>query len=209
MTDLVISGMGGAAREVKAIIDRINAVSPTYNFLGNVVNDESGEDVFGSDDDLLRYDKQIAVVIATGNMSLRKKLSELYIQNKNISFPNIIDPNVVMMGNPTMGKGNIIYPGTIITVNVEIGSFCYINMACTIAHEDVLEDFVSINPGCNLSGAVCIKSLTEIGTGTAIVQGVTIGSEVEVWSGSSVIKDIPDRCVVYGIPARILYYRDR
>lgn len=209
MTDLVISGKGGATREVMAIIDRINAISPTYNFLGTVVNDENGKDVFGSDDDLLGYDKQIAVVIAVGNVSLRKKLSELYSQNKNIIFPNIIDPSVLMTGNPQMGMGNIICPGTIITVNVVIGSFCYINMACTVAHEDVLEDYVSINPGCNLSGAVRIKSHTEIGTGTAVVQGVTIGSEVEVWSGSSVIKDIPDRCVAYGIPARILYHKDR
>lgn len=209
MIDLVISGMGGAAREVKAIIDRINKITPTYNFVGNVVNDEIGEGVFGSDDDLLAYDRQLAVVIAVGNLSLRKKLSELYSKNKNIVFPNIIDPDVLMTGNPKMGVGNIICPGTIITVNVEIGSFCFINMACTIAHEDVLEDFVSVNPGCHLSGAVRVKPLTELGTGTVVVQGVTIGSEVNVWSGSSVIKDIPDRCVAYGVPARVLYYKDR
>ena len=209
MTDLVILGSGGAAREVKAIIDRINDNSHTYNFLGNVVNDDDGEGVFGSDDDLIKYDKQIAVVIAVGDVSLRKKLYELYSRNENVIFPNIIDPSVIMTGNPKIGIGNIICPGTVITVNVEIGSFCYINMSCTIAHEDIIEDYVSINPGCNLSGAVCIKSLTEIGTGTAIVQGVTIGSEVEEWSGSSVIKSIPDRCVAYGVPARVVYHKDR
>lgn len=209
MTDLVIIGNGGAAREVKGMIERINANSPTYNYLGNVVNDDICDDVFGSDDDLLKTDRQIAVVFAVGSVSLRKKLYELYSKNKNIIFPNIVDPDVIMTGQPKMGIGNIICAGTVITVNVEIGSFCYINMSCTLAHEDVIEDYVSINPGCNLSGAVSIKTLTEIGTGTAIVQGVTIGSEVEIWSGSSVIKSIPDRCVAYGVPARVVYHKDR
>jgi len=209
MTDLVISGRGGAAREVRAIIDRVNEKAPTYNFMGFVVNGEEGEDVFGTDEDLLKYDKPIAVVIAVGKMSLRKKLSEIYRQNKNAIFPNVIDPDVLMTGNPILGEGNIICPGTIITVNVEIGSFCYINMACTIAHEDVIEDYVSINPRCNLSGAVHVRSLTELGTGTAVVQGVTIGTETDIWSGSSVIKNIPDRCVAYGVPAKVLYHKDR
>ena len=208
MTDLVIVGRGGAARETKAIIDRINAVSPTFDFLGYIVNDETGEDIFGSDEDLLKYDKRIAVVIALGEMKLRKKLSELYRGNDNIFFPNIIDPGVVMTGQLKLGEGNIICAGTILTVNVVIGSFCYINMGCTVAHDVTLEDYVSVNPGCNLSGAVHIKSLTEIGTGTAIVQGITIGSEVDVWAGSSVIKKVPDMCVVYGTPARVIYHKN-
>lgn len=43
-----------------------------------------------------------------------------------------------------------------------------------------------------------------IGSGTRILYNVKIGSNVVIGSGSVVNKDIPDNCVVAGIPARVI-----
>lgn len=43
-----------------------------------------------------------------------------------------------------------------------------------------------------------------IGTGTTILGPVTIGSNVVIAAGSVVVKDIPDNCLVAGVPAKII-----
>lgn len=55
---------------------------------------------------------------------------------------------------------------------------------------------------------VHIGSGSWIGHGSVILPGVTIGEHVTVAAGSIVTKDVPDRCVVAGNPARILRRHD-
>lgn len=43
-----------------------------------------------------------------------------------------------------------------------------------------------------------------IGGGVIIVPGVTIGNGVTIGAGSVVTKDIPDRCVAVGNPAKVI-----
>lgn len=46
-----------------------------------------------------------------------------------------------------------------------------------------------------------------IGTGAIILGPVAIGSNVTIAAGAVVTKDIPDNCVVGGMPAKILKYK--
>jgi maltose O-acetyltransferase len=60
-----------------------------------------------------------------------------------------------------------------------------------------------------LSGAEWAKSIRIgddcwIGGGVIIVPGVTIGNGVTIGAGSVVTKDIPDRVVAVGNPARVI-----
>lgn len=43
-----------------------------------------------------------------------------------------------------------------------------------------------------------------IGGNTVVLPGVTIGSDVVIGAGSVVTKDIPDHCVAYGNPCRVI-----
>jgi maltose O-acetyltransferase len=47
------------------------------------------------------------------------------------------------------------------------------------------------------------------GVNVTILSGVTIGNDVVIGAGSVVTRDIPDRCVVVGIPARPIRQIDR
>ena len=51
---------------------------------------------------------------------------------------------------------------------------------------------------------VRIGSGSWLGHGVVVLPGVTIGEHVTVAAGSVVTKDVPDRCVVAGSPARIV-----
>lgn len=44
-----------------------------------------------------------------------------------------------------------------------------------------------------------------VGSGAEIQGPLTIGNNVQVASGSIVLKDVPDNCVVVGVPGRVIY----
>ena len=91
---------------------------------------------------------------------------------------------------------------------VDIGAFCYINA------ENVVEigDDVQIGSHCSIysvstidckKGKVIIKKDARIGSHCTIMPGVTIGSGAVVGAHSFVNRDIPDRAVAYGVPAKV------
>ena len=44
-----------------------------------------------------------------------------------------------------------------------------------------------------------------VGSGAEIQGAITVGNNVQVASGSIVLKDVPDNCIVVGVPGRVLY----
>ena len=209
MKDIVIVGAGGFGREVEWLIERINNIKPEWNILGFADdNIEKGNLVGHSKiiyniNDLTNIDKKLNVVIAVGNAKTRKLLFDKLKNNLNISFPNLVDPSVIL-GDIDIGKGNIICAGTIITVNVKIKDFTIINLDCTIGHDNIINDFVTIYPSVNVSGNVEIGECTEIGTGTQIIQGKNICNNCIIGAGAVVVKNIIKAGTYIGVPAKKL-----
>jgi acetyltransferase-like isoleucine patch superfamily enzyme len=53
-------------------------------------------------------------------------------------------------------------------------------------------------------GSILIKKNAWIGAGATILPGVTIGENSIVAAGAVVTKDVPDNCIVGGIPAKFI-----
>ena len=206
--NIVILGSSGFAKEILFLIERINQQKKEWNILGfideNIRKKVGGYEVIGNDDFLCKYDKEIAVVCGVGNPFLRKKIVRKLKNNRNLYFPNIIDPSVILSSNVEMGEGNIICAGTILTVDIIMGDFVTINLDCTIGHDAVINSYVSIYPSVNVSGNVKIESGVEIGTGTNIIQGIHIGRQTVIGAGSVVIRDVEGNCTVVGNPGRVI-----
>lgn len=54
---------------------------------------------------------------------------------------------------------------------------------------------------------ICIGNNCYISTGTTILGPVKIGDNVTIAAGAVVTKDVPDNCIVGGIPAKIIKYK--
>ncbi len=201
MRNLVIVGNGGFAREIEWLVSRINQASPEWNLLGFVAP-VPGKEVIGDDAFLMEYEARLNVVFAIGNPEIRRKLASRYRVNRNLEFPNLIDPGAVLSDRIRMGMGNIVCAGTILTVDIEIGDFNIINLDCTVGHDAVICDYVTLNPSVNVSGSARICSMSNIGTGTQIIQGLEIGYGAVVGAGAVVSRSLPARCVAVGVPAR-------
>ena len=208
MTNIVIIGAGGFGREVQWLIERINEQEQTWNIRGYVDDgmavdtNVDGYRVLGGIDYLRSVKENVAVVCAIGSSKTRKKVISRLLEQSNITFPNLVDPSVIMSGRIKIGQGNIICAGNILTVDIEMGDFNIINLDCTVGHDVMIDSFVTVYPSVNLSGMVEVGSETELGTGTQIIQGKRIGANVIIGAGSVVVKDILEAGTYVGVPAR-------
>ncbi|MBR6635018.1 MAG: acetyltransferase [Clostridia bacterium] len=205
--DLVVYGAGGMGRELMWQLN--DPTSEKFNILGFIDDDPemhgkiiNGYPVVGDTDLLLERSREICVAVAVGNPSARRRIVEKLKQNVNISFPNIIAPDVKISEFVKLGEGCIICYGNIITVNIEIGDFFISNRCCTVGHDCIIGDYVTLNPMVSISGNVTVESCVDIGTGANIIQGKTIGARSIIGAGAVVIKDIPACSTAVGVPAK-------
>lgn len=205
--DILIIGASGFGREVAWLIEELEE----WNIIGFIDDNSSIQNkivnnypVIGVIQNLLSFEKEMNVVIAIGNPSIRKKIYEIISSNPNIKFPNIIARDVRMSDTNNLGIGNIICTHTILTTNISIGNFNHINLSCTLGHDVVLEDYITVYPGVNISGNVTIKSLSEIGTGSKIIQGKTISDNIIIGAGGVVVKNLDNSGTYIGVPVKLI-----
>ena len=205
--DILIIGASGFGREVAWLIEEleewniIGFIDDNSSIQNKIVNNYPVIDVIQN---LLSFEKEMNVVIAIGNPSIRKKIYEIISSNPNIKFPNIIARDVRMSDTNNLGIGNIICTHTILTTNISIGNFNHINLSCTLGHDVVLEDYITVYPGVNISGNVTIKSLSEIGTGSKIIQGKTISDNIIIGAGGVVVKNLDNSGTYIGVPVKLI-----
>ena len=208
--DIVIIGASGLAKEVAFLIDDINEKKKQWKILGFIDNNEKKDGVklndipiIGTDDWLISQGKSINIAFGLGDLGLVKKLSTEFMGNNLLKFPNLIHPNVIGdWNNISFGVGNIICAGNIFTTSIHIGNFNYFNLSCTLGHDSIIGNYNVINPTVNISGGVEMEDEILLGTGSQILQYKNICSNCVVGAGSVVTKNLEEKGVYIGTPAK-------
>ena len=210
MKDLVIIGTGGVGRETALIVEEINKVKPEWNILGFIDDNKDligkeimGYKVIGDRSYLNNFEKEIYVVIAISNYSMKEGLVK-YLTNKNIKYATFIHPSVKINDTIEIGEGSIIYPGVIMTVNIKVGNHVIISPKCGIGHDTLIEDYVTLLWNVNVSGAERIRQGATLGSGSTIIQGLEIGRNSFVGAGAVVIRDVEENKTAVGVPSRYI-----
>lgn len=211
MKDIAIFGAGGFGREVACLINRINKVTPKWNFVGFFDDNEglwetSNEygRILGGSERLNSWPTPIDVAIAVGNPKIMSAISTK-ILNSNISFPNIIDPTIEIIdeGNFVIGMGNIIQRHSSFSINVKIGNFNIFNGSDALGHDVVLGDYNVIMPAVRISGSVKIGNGNMLGVGSIVIQRIAIGDNITLGAGSVLMTKAKKEGVYIGVPAKI------
>ena len=207
---IIMIGAGGLAVEIYSSLVTFYGNRIRKNFLGFISNEKKeqviidNKRIIGNDTYLIKKFSNINVIIAIGNISLRKKIYNK-LKKKNFFFPNIYSPNLNFKLNKVkIGKGNIFCNNSIVRPRVSFGNFNIINMNAIISHDCKIGNFCNLNPTSVLSGNVKIEDNCEIGSNSSIHANIKIKKNCIIGIGSALINNTKEGKTYFGTPARML-----
>jgi hypothetical protein len=116
---------------------------------------------------------------------------------------SLIDPTVPRARSLVHGPGLFVNAGCTLGAASEFGEWVFINRGASVGHHARFGDFVSVGPGAVISGSVTLGLGTVVGAGAVVLPELRIGSNSVVGAGAVVTKDVPDNCLVLGVPAKV------
>ena len=205
MKDLIIIGGGGFTKEVIWLANDCNR--KVRGVLDDSVETHNtqfqGAKVLGNVSSWVNY-KDCDFIIAIGSPRIRLKVLERMLTFGKPDFATLIHPSVRLSNTVSIGKGTVICAGSILTADIKIGKHNILNLNVTVGHECEFADYVTVAPMVAVSGNVKLKSLVEVGTGAVIRQGLTLNDGSMLGMGAVLTKNIPERMIYAGNPAKKL-----
>jgi sugar O-acyltransferase (sialic acid O-acetyltransferase NeuD family) len=101
-------------------------------------------------------------------------------------------PSAVLLEHSHVGPGAVISEGVIV------------NTAAVVEHDCQIDAFAHIAPGARVLGGARVGFGSLIGSGAVVLPGVVVGARVVVGASAVVTSNVPDGCVVVGVPGRIV-----
>lgn len=206
---MIVIGSKGFAKELLEVLHH-NEQLENLVFFDNVNKDINGKlyqifPILKTFEEVQNYFVKTTVdfTIGIGNPSLREKVYKQFIAYGGTCKTIISHHAKIGFYHNTIGNGTIVMTDAIITSNVTIGKCCLINKQTLIGHDVTIGDFCEVAPGAKIGGNTSIGNVTFIGMNATILPKLTIGNNVIIAAGSVVTKNIPDNCMVAGVPAII------
>ncbi|KQN89527.1 acetyltransferase [Arthrobacter sp. Leaf69] len=208
MTELLLIGAGGLAREVLACV-RDNG---QFDVVGVLDDDESragsnldGAPILGPASLALRYPEARAVVCigaGTGRERVVARLAGLGFRSHR--FATVLDPSVRIPSCCDIGPGSILLGHVTLTAGITVGSHVVMMPGVTLTHDDVVEDFATLAAGVSLGGGVRIGRAAYLGMNSSVRERARVGAGTRIGMGAAVLADVPDGETWAGVPARVL-----
>lgn len=149
-----------------------------------------------------------AVYCPIGNNRIRVELLTL-ARELGYETPSYIHPTAIISPEAHIGHGVYILPGSIVMPYTTIGDYTMISMGVKVAHHSQLEKGVFLSTGCNFGASITAHEYAYCGISSTIMTGVKqIGHDCLIGAGAVVIRDVPDKAIVAGVPAKILRIKD-
>lgn len=143
-----------------------------------------------------------------GNNKLRVKFLS---KAKELGYktPNYIHPSVIISPNVSIGEGVYILLGTTIMPHTVIKDYVMISMGVHLAHHCVLDEGVFLSTGCNFGASIHAHKYAYCGISSTIMTGIhDLGEDCLIGAGAVVIRDVPERGVMAGVPAKVIKMKE-
>ncbi len=212
MIDLIFVGGGGTCADVLAIVEMINAVTPTYRCVGILDDSVSlqgklkyGTPVIGELSRCNDYSDALFVDCLGSPRSYMRREEILKASGlASRRFASIIAPSAFVSRTCVLEEGCIVYPGAVLMAGVRLGRHVTVLSNSVLNHGVAVGDYCIVTSGVNVSGEVQLGRACYIGTGASLIQNVRVGDGAMVGMGSVVLRDVEPLERVGGVPARRL-----
>ena len=143
------------------------------------------------------------VAIAIGDNRVRARLGA-EAEALGFVLATVVHPRAVCSSAATLGPGCVLAAGAVVNSGAVLGRLCIVNTGATVDHDCVLEDAVHVCPGATIAGHVHIGAGAQVGVGASVRDRVRIGARAMIGVGAAVVGDLPEQCVAFGVPARVV-----
>lgn len=207
MNTLVLIGGGG---HCKSVIDVAECAG--YTILGILDKPEEvgkrvlGYEVLGTDDDMAKYVDQAEFIVTVGQIKstdLRIKLHKL-LEQVGAKLATIVAPTAHVSKYAQLGAGTVVMHQAVVNADAKVGKGCIINTFANIEHDVVIGDYCHISTGAMVNGGSTVADGTFVGSQSVINQCVKIEQGGVIASLSVVNKDITEKGIYAGNPAKLI-----
>jgi len=116
----------------------------------------------------------------------------------------LVDPTAVVPSTAVVGHGCYLNAGVVVGSHTTFGCHVNVNRSASVGHDNTLAFAASLGPAAVTAGGVSIGEAAFVGAGATVLPGIRVGRRALVGAGAVVTRDVPDRAVVVGNPARVL-----
>lgn len=197
---LAIYCAGGMGREVLDLARSVNRWEQIV-FVDDVTSQRvcNGAPVYRFSE-IKCFKDNIEFVIANGEPSARNLLYDK-VKQANYGLTKIISSHCDISSSSNIGKGCILFQSRI-SPNVCIEDNVAIEFGVDIGHDAVIGKHVVLNSMSFIGGYTHIGERTYIAPGALLKDRISVGRDVIVGLGAVVVRDVLDKSVVVGNPAR-------
>jgi sugar O-acyltransferase (sialic acid O-acetyltransferase NeuD family) len=213
VTDLLIAGAGGFARETASAVLAINRFSPeTWNLKGFLDDDPAihgtergGLPVIGP---LSMVDEMpdAAVVVCIGNPR-NFHARQLVVERLRLPaerYATIVHPTASVGAGCLIGPGSVLLAQVALTADVTVGAHVAIMPQVVLTHDNTVCDFATIASGVRLGGGVQVERGAYVGAGALVRESTVVGEWSLIGMGAVVLHDVPPGEIWVGNPAKQL-----
>ena len=130
--------------------------------------------------------------------------SNIYVGHNSI-LKGYHQNSLVIGDNTWVGQGCYFHSAGGIRIGKNVGIGPHVKIL-TSAHKEMGREIPILFSELEF-GEVQIEDDCDIGIGSTILPGITVGKGVQIGAGAVVTQSIPDFAVAFGVPARVVKYR--
>ena len=209
MTDLVIVGAGGCAREVYGMA--LDAYPAEEYRVKGFLSDRAGD--LDSFPDLCGKAPIIGTIrsyepkegerflLAIGTPEDRKAVA-CAMKGRGAKFLSLIHPKAHVSRTAKLGEGVILYPFSLVSCYVELGDFCMLNAYAGCGHDARIGAYSVLAPYATALGFAEAGERCFLSTHSMLAPKKKLGSGGVIAANSSALRDAPEEAFVCGVPGK-------
>lgn len=208
---LGIYGYGGHGLEVEELARVINLKENRWEkiiFVDDAKEKIDNEKIFSFEDIISKYSpKDIEFMTGIGEPVLREKIFNK-VKEKDYGFAILVHPSASVAESAVLEEGTMVSYNAFVSIKAHLQTNTLIQPMACVHHECSVGRNSVVSTSAVMGGNSSLGYNSFIGLGASVKQGISVGNGSVVGMGAVVIKNVSDRVMVVGNPARAIKMGD-
>lgn len=146
---------------------------------------------------------EVRIIIATGEPLYRYKLAER-VKKDQYMLGSYFSQSAFIGERTILGEGTVVFPNVYLGNDTHIGLNCIIHCNAKVESEIIINNSTFVSSGAFVGANTSVGCRVFVGPNAALFDHIMIGDDSIIGMGSVVIRNVENRKVFVGNPARFV-----